>query len=130
MMYFRCMAQIAGVTFALSCSSVMAQSLAYCPAKSEAEARTVLGLGDMQDVNIDSLLASLEADMSYERKHADNKPGCKGAVTLEEPISYMIFAGMDPTNRYFRTYLVVADQTGLVRYVDERHQHEPPKLFP
>jgi hypothetical protein len=38
-------------------------------------------------------------------------------------VSYKVYAGYDEKKEFVRSYLVVADENNIVRYIDKRHMY-------
>ncbi len=103
----------------------------FCPSSAEKEARNVLGIGDGEaEIDLTSLLRRLDAKgLVYEMVKADDKPiNCEGAIDFEGSVAYKVYAGFDESNQYVRSYLIVADGKGMVRYVDRRHMYRAPEF--
>lgn len=110
-----------------ACSIVVskASTLKFCPAEEEADARRVLDLGDESSFALDDLLAHASSlGYNYEVANADNIPRkCEEAEIIPEAKTYTIYAGFDETNTFVRNYLVVAESSGTVRYIEARHSY-------
>ena len=114
----------------MACSSMEsnASMLRFCPADEEADARHVLNLGDDSSVELDDLLTRASSlGYNYEVTNADNiSRKCDDAEIIPEAQTYKIYAGFDETNTFTRNYLVVAESSGTVRYIEARHSYRAP----
>lgn len=107
-----------------------ASTLRFCPADEEADARDVLNLSDDASLELDDLLArAASLGYKFEVAKVDNTlRKCASAEVILEAITYKIYAGFDQTNTFVRNYLVVAESSGTVRYIEARHSYRAPSL--
>lgn len=108
-----------------------AESMIFCPADAEAEAREVLELGENKEISLNELLAYFTTKkISFEISRIDNIPRtCNGFKNIERSNAYMVFAGFDKTRRYTRNYLIIADEYGYVQYIERRNAYPDPEMF-
>jgi hypothetical protein len=117
----------------MACSPMAANAnlVSFCPADEEADIRRVLDFDDESDLELDGLLTrALSLGYTYEVVNGDNIPSkCTDVELVSEAITYKIYAGFDETNRFVRNYLVVADPSGIVRYIETRHSFRAPSFL-
>ena len=117
----------------VACGSAISEAneLKFCPANSEEDSRKTLNLGSAQHVNLDELLARLDSrEVSYELADTDNIPRkCENPERIPDARTYMVYAGVDESKTFARNYLIVADASGRVRYIETRHAYRAPKMW-
>jgi hypothetical protein len=105
--------------------------LEFCPGSFETEAREVLHLGKSTSIKLDELLLELEElDIYYEKSKIDKTPlGCDTYDPELISIAYKVYAGFDDTREYTRNYLILADEKGIIRYIDNRYSYKIPPPY-
>jgi hypothetical protein len=111
----------------VSCSStpIEASEMEFCPVEIEKEAREILGIKAVDKISLEDLFKNLkERKIEFEESPIDNTPlNCKSYQKLKNSVSYKVYAGYDEKKEFVRSYLVVADENNIVRYIDKRHMY-------
>jgi len=107
-----------------------AQELKFCPPNTEEDTRIILELGSADDIDLSDLLNHLDSiDIKYEEAKADNLiHKCDNVKPIPHAQSYKAYAGVDASKKFSRNYLIVADESGTVRYIEARHSYREPGL--
>ncbi len=106
----------------------VAGTLQFCPPNSEDEARSALGIGSRSNISLAKLKEVLKSKgIGFERK-SNRKAAINCGVSndLDRVELYFVYGDYVEAERYKRTYILVSDDKGVVRYIQEHHQFLPP----